>query len=130
MDWTLTSHVVYLAVALPLTVWVARTLFDNGTTFLTEVLDQRATLAAAVNRLLVAGFYLVTIGFVLLFLRAGGRVDGVTDLVETLSVKLGVVMLVLGLVHFANVLAFNSVRRRRAPAASPAPAGPVAPTDA
>ena len=127
MDWTLTSHVVYLAVALPLTVWVARTLFDNGTTFLTEVLEQRATLAAAVNRLLVAGFYLVTIGFVLLFLRAGGRVDGVTDLVETLSVKLGVVMLVLGLVHFANVLAFNSVRRRRAPAVA---AGPIAPTDA
>ncbi|MFW6775229.1 hypothetical protein ACOACO_13165 [Nocardioides sp. CPCC 205120] len=113
MDWTATTHLVYLAVALPVTVWVARTLLVNGTAFLTDVYEGRAQLAGSVNRLMVVGFYLLNIGFVLLLVRVGGEVRGFADMLETLSGKLGVVLLVLGVVHLANVHTFNSIRKRR-----------------
>ncbi|MFW6775232.1 hypothetical protein ACOACO_13180 [Nocardioides sp. CPCC 205120] len=147
MDWTVTTYLGYLAIAIPLTVWVARTLFTNGTVFLTDVFEGRHELAAAVNRLLVVGFYLLNVGFVLLFLRVGDPVLDASGMLEVLSVKLGVVMLVLGGVHLANVLVFNSIRRRHhyeqgqrppvapqgvlgaGPRGPAAPAGPAGPAD-
>lgn len=112
MDWTVTTYLVYLAVTIPLTIWVAHTLSTNGTAFLADVFEGRAELAGAVNRLLVMGFYLLNGGFVLLFLRLGDAVPDVTGMLETLSVKIGVVLLVVGVVHFLNVVVFNSIRKR------------------
>jgi len=112
MTWTVGTYVVYLLIAVPLTVWVAKTLSSNGRVFLADVFNDKVELADAVNKLLVVGFYLLNIGFVILYLRSGGAVQDLTGLIEELSVKIGIVMLVLGVVHFMNVGVFNSIRRR------------------
>ncbi|MEO9324357.1 hypothetical protein ABFT23_12760 [Nocardioides sp. C4-1] len=114
MDWTVATYVTYLLVAVPLTVWVAHTLSSNGQVFLEEVFTGNERLAQAVNRLLVVGFYLLNLGFVSLYLRTGGEVVDLRGLLEELSVKIGVVTLVLGVLHFLNVWAFSSMRRRHA----------------
>jgi hypothetical protein len=112
MSMTVLTYFSYLLVAVPLTVWVATTLSRNGRVFLADVFDGNDDLADAVNRLLVVGFYLLNLGFVTLYLRVGTEVRDLRGLVETLSVKVGIVMLVLGFVHFFNVYVFNSIRRR------------------
>jgi hypothetical protein len=112
MDMTVSTYLAYVLVAVPLTVWVARTLSRNGRLFLVDVFHGNADLADAVNRLLVVGFYLVNVGFVTLFLRVGGTVVDYRMMIEQLSVKLGTVMLVLGVLHFFNVYVFNAFRRR------------------
>jgi hypothetical protein len=111
MDWIAGSYATYLLVTVPLTVWVARTLSRNGRVFLEDVFDDTA-LADAINTLLVVGFYLLNVGFVLLYLRTGEPVAGLPSLMEVVSLKVGVVMVVLGLVHFTNVYVFNAIRRR------------------
>ncbi|KRF37160.1 hypothetical protein [Nocardioides sp. Soil805] len=111
MDWTALTYLSYLVVTVPLTVWVARTLSRNGRVFLTDVLGEDG-LADAVNTLLVVGFYLLNVGFVLLYLRTGTTVVNLTQMIEVVSLKVGVVMVVLGLLHFCNVYVFNSIRRR------------------
>ena len=112
MDWITASYLTYLAVTVPLTIWVARTLSTNGQVFLEDVFTDNAPLAEAINKLLVVGFYLLNVGFVLLYLRTGDTADGLPSLVEVVSVKVGVVMIVLGLIHFTNVYVFNALRRR------------------
>lgn len=113
MNWTVTTYLAYLLTAVPITVWVASTLSRNGRVFLSDVFRGEDGLADAVNRLLVVGFYLVNLGFVMLYLRVGGSgVDDLTGLLETLSVKLGVVLLVLGVIHVVNVMVFSTMRRR------------------
>lgn len=112
MDWIAASYLTYLAVTVPLTVWVATTLSRNGRVFLVDVFDDNADLADAINTLLVVGFYLLNVGFVLLYLRTGETVVDLPGLIEVVSLKVGVVMLVLGLVHFTNVYVFNAIRRR------------------
>jgi hypothetical protein len=112
MTYTVATYVAYLLVAVPLTVWVASTLSRNGRVFLTDVFHGEDGLADAVNRLLVVGFYLVNLGIVMLYLRGGGEVDDLAGVLETLSVKIGVVMLVLGVIHFVNVMVFSSMRRK------------------
>lgn len=114
MDLTVVAYAVYLLVSIALTVWVARTLSRNGRIFLADVLRGNAQLADAVNHLLVVGFYLVNLGFVALYLRAADTVASIRGLVETLSLKLGVVLLALGVLHLANVYVLSRIRRRGA----------------
>ncbi|MBP0460947.1 hypothetical protein [Streptomyces montanisoli] len=112
MDLTVVAYVIYLAVSIGLTVWVARTLSKNGRIFLSDVLQGDEKLAEAVNHLLVVGFYLVNLGFVALYLKESQAVADARQLVEAISVKLGVVLLVLGVLHLGNVFVLNKMRRR------------------
>ncbi|MFD3539502.1 hypothetical protein ACFWUQ_08375 [Streptomyces sp. NPDC058662] len=112
MDLTVVAYVIYLLISIGLTVWVARTLSRNGRVFIGDVLQGNEKLADAVNQLLVVGFYLVNIGFVTLYLRSGEDIVNARDLFDALSVKLGVVLLVLGVMHLGNVWVLNRMRRR------------------
>ncbi|MFD9306091.1 hypothetical protein ACFWCB_26135 [Streptomyces sp. NPDC060048] len=112
MDLTVVAYVIYLVISIGLTIWVARTLSRNGRIFIADVLQGNEKLADAVNHLLVVGFYLVNIGFVTLYLRAGETILEARGLFEALSVKIGVVLLVLGVMHLGNVWVLNKMRRR------------------
>ncbi|HWH27424.1 MAG TPA: hypothetical protein VNU26_00435 [Mycobacteriales bacterium] len=112
MNHLAATYALYVLLAVPLTVWVGRTLFRNGKVFLLDVFAGDDDLASAVNSLLVVGFYLVNIGYVLLALRIGTQVTTTTDAFEALSVKLGAVALVLGALHLGNVYVLNNLRRR------------------
>ncbi|MFD7936001.1 hypothetical protein ACFV4T_15995 [Streptomyces sp. NPDC059755] len=112
MDRTVIAYVVYLVVSIGLTVWVARTLSSNGRIFLADVLQGNEKLADAVNHLLVVGFYLVNLGFVALYLSGDDTIEDTRGIFESLSTKVGVVLLVLGAMHLANVYVLNRIRRR------------------
>ncbi|AJE42141.1 hypothetical protein [Streptomyces nodosus] len=112
MDLTVIAYVVYLLISVALTVWVARTLSHNGRVFLEDVLHGNEKLADAVNHLLVVGFYLVNLGFVALYLNSHDTVENTRGVFEALSTKLGVVLLVLGVMHLGNVYVLNRIRRR------------------
>ncbi|MFD4372691.1 hypothetical protein [Streptomyces sp. NPDC058486] len=125
MDLTVVAYIAYLLISVALTIWVARTLSRNGRIFLADVLHGNEKLAEAVNHLLVVGFYLVNFGFVALYLRQDATVLDARELFEALSVKLGVVLLVLGVMHLGNVYVLNKIRRRGAMEREQVP--PVAP---
>ena len=69
MNNTVITYIVYLVIAVPLTIWVAKTLHKNGRVFLIKSMNNDEAIADSVNHLLVVGFYLVNIGFVLLYLK-------------------------------------------------------------
>jgi hypothetical protein len=112
MNATVMTYGLYLAIALPLTVWVARNLHDNGRIFLVDCFHGNEELADSVNRLLVVGFYLINFGFVALYLKLADEVEAARGVFEALSGKLGVVLLVLGGMHFFNLLIFTKMRKR------------------
>ncbi|MEV5488203.1 hypothetical protein AB0L47_09360 [Streptomyces bobili] len=132
MDRTVVAYVIYLVVSIALTIWVARTLSSNGRVFLADVLHGNEKLAEAVNHLLVVGFYLVNLGFVALYLSGDETIADTRGIFEVLSTKLGVVLLVLGVMHLGNVYVLNRIRRRglmeREQVPPVAPQGWVAPT--
>jgi hypothetical protein len=93
-------------------VWVATTLSRNGLVFLEDVFSD-VKLAKAVNHLLVMGFYLLNLGYVAVAMRSGAAVPDTSRALETLSWKIGLVLLVLGVLHFFNVFFLNRYRRGR-----------------
>ena len=112
MNWIITTYFAYLAISVALTVWVARTLHKNGRIFLVDSFLGNEALADSVNHLLVVGFYLINIGYVTLALKYGVAAADARESLETLSTKVGLVMLVLGFMHFFNLAVFSMMRRR------------------
>jgi hypothetical protein len=113
----------YLAISIGLTAWVARTLFRNGQVFLDDALGSER-LARSVNHLLVVGFYLLNLGYATVAIRVAGEVSSPSSAIETLSVKIGLVLLVLGGAHFANLYVLSRFRRRRLLDTAPPPVAP------
>ena len=121
MNATVWTYLIYLAISVTLTVWVAKTLHKNGRIFLVDAFLGNEPLADSINHLLVVGFYLVNIGFVNLALKYGEKPDTLQGLLEALSTKEGIVMLVLGAMHFFNLAVFSRMRRRAMLHAAPPP---------
>jgi hypothetical protein len=102
----------YAAVAVFLTIWLARQLSRHGLVFLRTVFPDRDDLATAINQLLVIGFYLVNLGWALLLLRADQLSSAtVTEAMSMLVNRLGVLLLLLGLAHLMNLYVFHRIRR-------------------
>ncbi|MEU8407440.1 hypothetical protein AB0C19_14705 [Micromonospora sp. NPDC048842] len=112
MDIKVWMYVIYLAVSVGLTIWVARALSRNGLVFLDEVFAEKR-LAQAVNSLLVVGFYLLNLGYVTVAMKHSDPVGSTSQAMEELSLKIGLVLLVLGALHFFNVFALGRYRRNR-----------------
>lgn len=109
---TVWTYVAYLLLSVALTIWVARTLHKNGRIFLVDSFHGNEPLADSVNHLLVVGFYLINIGYVTLALKYGDKAVDTRTALETLSTKVGLVLVVLGVMHFFNLFVFSKMRRR------------------
>lgn len=97
------AYLLYLAISIGVTIWVARTLSHNGIVFLTQCFGQDDALARSTNHLLVIGFYLINIGFITLTLSLGAEPHTWADAIRFLSGKVGLVIVVLGAMHFFNM---------------------------
>ena len=107
------TYLIYLAISVALTIWVARTLHKNGRVFLVDVFHGNEALADSVNHLLVVGFYLINFGYVSMALKLGYLVNNAQEGIEALSVKVGMVLIVLGGMHSFNLFIFSRMRRRK-----------------
>src|SRR6185295_15723329 len=124
MNWLITMYVSYLLISVALTVWVARTLHKNGRIFLVDSFLGNEALADSVNHLLVVGFYLMNIGYVTLALKYGAAATNAKEALESLSTKIGLVLLVLGGMHFFNLAVFTKMRKRGLLHKQPPPVAP------
>jgi hypothetical protein len=117
------TYVAYLAISVALTVFVGSALSRSGRVFLRDVFGEQTGPADAASRLIVVGFYLLTLGFITLTMRMSGEIGSVRQAIQVLSVKIGEVLLVLGALYLANIGFLARIRRRtQAQAFQPTPA--------
>ena len=124
MNHIVFTYLLYLAISVTLTIWVARTLHQNGRVFLVDVFHGNEALADSVNRLLVIGFHLINLGYISLTLKLGYSVADLQEAIEALSWKVGAVLVVLGGMHFFNLFVFSRIRRRGVLTYAPPPVLP------
>lgn len=125
------AYLVYLPIALGLTLYVARTLFRNARVFMLDIFHGKEDIAFSTNRLFEVGFYLVNMGFALKILKIdqgdtafypmteGGFVerhlatlDTNQEVVEVLAGKVGGFAIYLGIMLFLNLFLFFRGRRK------------------
>ena len=125
------AYMIYLPVALGLTLYVARTLFTNGRTFMLDIFKGKEDIANATNKLFEVGFYLLNMGFALLILKIDQgemlnystvedglmqrfqfALDTNQEVVEVLARKLGGFAIYLGVMLFLNLYMFFRGRKK------------------
>ena len=112
MNYIILTYSFYFVITVCLTIWVARTLFKNGKVFLVDIFHGNKELADSVNNLLLVGFYLINIGYAVYTLQIETAITNVQEVIEKLSIKIGLIILILGAMHFFNLYIFFALRKK------------------
>jgi hypothetical protein len=112
MNYFILTYAFYVIISIALTIWVAKVLFKNGRVFLIDIFHGNNELADSVNKLLIVGFYLVNVGYMSLALKETGTIPNLQVVLEVLSFKIGWIILILGGMHFFNLVVFFKLRNR------------------
>jgi hypothetical protein len=112
MNYIIITYSFYLIITICVTVWVARTLFKNGKVFLIDIFHGNQELADSVNNLLLVGFYLINLGYAVYTLQVTSSIVNVQQIIEELSIKIGLIILILGGMHFFNLYIFFNLRKK------------------
>jgi hypothetical protein len=103
------EYVTLLVISIVITVAVGRMLAMSGQPFLQEVFDNDKV-SRSVNNLLSVLFHLITIG--VLTIISVWNIDVGTQL-QNMVVKLGIVLIVLGIAYGISMLVLIKIRERR-----------------
>jgi hypothetical protein len=116
------TYLAYLLISVGLTVLAANVLSRSGRLFLAEALggsDRAATDSAAtdsaakgITSLIVVSFYLISLGVIVLTMRISADSVSAIQAIRLLATKVGVVLLVLGALYLAGIVALMRLRRR------------------
>ena len=102
MDINLITLMTYAFVSLSAAIVLGKNLYRNGEPFLKLMLPENWVLP--VNNILLAGFYLVNIAFVLIYLSVNNStISTITDALAFVTFKVGSVFAILGIWHYCNI---------------------------
>jgi len=72
--------------------------------FLLAMLGEEA-ITDSVNKVLLTGYYLINLGYVCVVLTLRSPVETVSDLIASLSISVGRIMIALSIMHYFNITA-------------------------
>ena len=110
-NYNLIAYLVYLPMAILMTIAVSNVLFKNGKIFMYDIFHQKEDIASATNSLFKIGFYLLNIGFAMLIVYMTS-IATTEDLIVRLSTKIGGFAIYLGIMLMLNLFLFMKGRRR------------------
>jgi len=116
MNYLVVTYSAYILLSVLLTIWVGRALFTHGRVFLMEIFNREEEIVDSINRLLLIGFYLINFGYALRNLITRSNIVNLVDCIEMLSIKIGLIVIVLGIMHFFNLFilfVFRSKAKRQ-----------------
>jgi len=103
-NYIVKAYLVYLPIALILTLIVARIFFRNSKIFMSDIFRGRMEIANSTNKLFELGFYLLNLGFALFIMQVTGVYDITRQqFFEILSKKVGTLTVFLGVMVFFNL---------------------------
>jgi len=105
------AYLIYLPIALWLTIYVTGKLFGNAIVYMMDIFHNRREIAVATNQLFKIGFYLINMGFALYILRIGQEQLTTKNLFEVLSTKIGGFSIYLGIMLLFNMFLFFRGRK-------------------
>jgi hypothetical protein len=104
------AYLIYIIISIGITIFVSRTLSKNGQVYLNDGFHGNKELAKSVNHMLVVGFYLLNLGFVLFRMQITSKITDLESMIIYLSSSIGIVLLILGALHFLNMIVIHKFR--------------------
>jgi len=75
----------------------------NGEVFLISLFNGDKEASKNINKLLLVGYYLINIGYAILSIYQWEHIGNYIDIINSISQKLGKIILILAIMHFNNI---------------------------
>lgn len=103
---------VYLSITFSMIVIVGSILHKRGRVFILDTFNGDDIRADSVNTLLLVGFYLINVGFIMYFISSARLPNDSIEFIKYLCNQIGLVSIILGAMHFFNIYNLNKMRKR------------------
>lgn len=113
MNYNTIAYGLYFLITLFVILRVGHLLYHNGGPFVVRCLHGDRSLAHAINRILLSCYYLLNIGYAVFMLKIWSTIHSFTEVLEMLGKKTGMILLLLGAIHFFNIITLLIVDQYR-----------------
>ena len=110
--YNLITYSIYLVIGAVIILLVGRNLHRNGY-YLILNLFENELFTTTINNLLLVGYYLVNIGYLAIAIINFSQLDSLELVLIALSQKIGVILFILGILHFNNIFILSLLSRRK-----------------
>lgn len=104
MNYNIYTYSIYLILSAWIVIIVGQSLYKNGRPFVLDAFDHNEPIADAVNLSLLIGYYLLNIGACIIQVKNWGEINTIATMIEHIAQKLSEVCLLLGVMHYFNLL--------------------------
>ena len=105
MNYNVVAYMIYIAAMIFIIVYVGRYFYRNGRIFILSLLKGNVPLTDYINKLLLVAYYLFNIGYAFIQLKSWQKITSMEAMFSSLSVNMGVLILILAVTHYGNMLA-------------------------
>lgn len=99
------AYILYLLLTYIITVHVGLRFYRNGRVYILRLLHGDEKLTDFINRMLLTGYYLLNLGYSSLMLTTWKTITTWTELLGSVMVMTGRIMIGLAIIHFFNMTA-------------------------
>jgi hypothetical protein len=107
------AYLLYIVVTYCITVHVGLSFYRNGRIYILNMLEGDEVLTNSINRLLLTGYYLLNLGYAALMIRSWPTMHSWLDIFVSIGVMTGRIMLILSVIHYANMAAILYYSNKR-----------------
>jgi hypothetical protein len=107
------AYIIYLLLTYLITVHVGLRFYRNGRVYILNLLHGDAELTDFINRLLLAGYYLLNLGYAVIMIRFWETITSWTGLFSSICIMTGRILLTLALIHFCNMTVIYFLSHRK-----------------
>ncbi|HEU4496057.1 MAG TPA: hypothetical protein VFR70_03320 [Flavobacterium sp.] len=103
MNLNIMGYALFLAIAVYIIVAAGKACYHNGNIFVLELIPDHEALCRQINKILLAGYYLVNIGYCAMTLVSWKAIADETELIEVISAKSAAIIGILAVLHYLNI---------------------------
>lgn len=105
------SYLIFLVISFYITIDVGRRCFNAGKVYL-EYLIKDKDFCLTVNKILLKSYYLVNLGYIAINLSFWNKISTAEELINTVSSRIGIIVLILCALHFINITMLYVLRKK------------------
>jgi len=102
--YNLLAYIIFLTTLFFITFKVGWVFYKNGEVYIRMLLPDDHHLVQSINKLLLAGYYLINLGYVVLNLAFWEHIETLQSMCEELFLRAGTIIVFLALMHYFNLI--------------------------
>jgi len=103
MTYNILSYIIYGCITVYIIYYVGRLFHRNGRIFILRLFNGNDSLTDTTNNILLLAYYLFNIGYSVIQFSFWERITDVVNMISSISVKTGILILILALTHYFNI---------------------------